>query len=388
MLGYGSVYDLLKLLMGVKATHVKSAWDNIREKLPPSVTSQKYQFDRKANGKVCRGAKFTPAASLDTLTEVVMLAPGQHAHKFRIQCIKLLRRVWEGDETLVDEIRANAAGASTSAPTPEEVLEQDSAASRAMVRRDASCTAVQRGIVWDDGDGAMVVAPSDIISTCGHQFLKVKSNELDAFVPAGYENVELFYILFHGFCTSLKMPLWELGCTKGYVNRSKDHRRTQFPTSRVTVLMATTGCPSRLIEDSAKTISFKTLLTKLDTNTETFFASKEVMLQRAQALYETNAHIVAKTFVDPELGLDAHPFVRPSCSSLADVVGMNENAEIVRIREETVRAQTAATLEHQTRQTKLDHEASIVKKKIDMLKELRVDGLITTQELMVELGKL
>ena len=57
------------------------------------------------------------------------------------------------------------------------------------------------------------------------------------------------------------------------------------------------------LEDPAKKSVFFDLLTKIDTKTEMFNASKNVMVQRVKELYGICAHVIADTFVDPELGL-------------------------------------------------------------------------------------
>jgi hypothetical protein len=382
MHGYGSVYDTLKLVMQ-SASHknMKREWGKVQERSSKLWILGKYQFDRCANGKVSQGAQYTPAADLETLGEIVMLAHGNAAHKFRLQCIKLLRRVWEGDESLVTEIRANAAtnaasadGASTSAPGPDDVptdAPTDAANGESALMRRSAWTPAQRGIAWDNNDGALTattIAPDDIVYVCGLQFLKVVRSDADAYVPVGFEHLQVFYIIFHGFCISRNMPLWELGWSADYEQRTTYHKRTPFPTSRLAVLMATTGLPSKLIETDAKKYQFNDALIKLDTNTETFFDTKEGMLQRAKELYSSSEHMISKTFVDPELGLDAHPFVRPKSSARAtDAGAVSETIELARMHEETVRKQQAL-------QAKLDQDTKIIQMMID--KEYSIDDII------------
>ena len=188
-------------------------------------------------------------------------------------------------------------------------------------------TARQRGVVWESGGDD---THDEVTVVFGHTLLKVVNPRLDMDVPPGFGHREVFYLLFHGLNTVLGVPLWELGCTQDMQDRmSKGHSRTPFPTARIVIMFATDKSPSKLIETPAKRTHFKDLLTKIDSNTEVFHASKAVTIQRVKDLYNKRAHMIVDTYVDTELGLDEHPF-----TGAKHALG---NAQLVMAREETVR---------------------------------------------------
>jgi hypothetical protein len=97
MLGYGSVYDLLKLVMQIgKVKKWKREWDAIAARWTPLSSLPVFQFDRNPAGKVKSRAQYTPATDLETLAEIVMLAHGNAAHIVSAHALaESLNGLWE-----------------------------------------------------------------------------------------------------------------------------------------------------------------------------------------------------------------------------------------------------------------------------------------------------
>lgn len=97
--GHGSVYDVLKLISGNSC--VQTTWRNMKDVVHELHNIQMYQFDG-------QGQRETPVAPVNTLIQIVWDCPGTAARAFRRQCADLIRRVFENDVTLADEIRSGA----------------------------------------------------------------------------------------------------------------------------------------------------------------------------------------------------------------------------------------------------------------------------------------
>ena len=94
--GFGSVYDVLKLVSG--NSNVRDAWTQMSAVVDSAYNWHHHKFpgERQRN---------TPVADVSTLIEIVWDCPGTVARAFRRQCADLIKRVFEGDETVINEIR-------------------------------------------------------------------------------------------------------------------------------------------------------------------------------------------------------------------------------------------------------------------------------------------
>ena len=96
-----SVLDVIKIVTDANNHHM--TWLRVQAQHPEVVTKiESFQFTG-------QGQQATPTADVATLIEIVNLLPGQRAASFRAKGAKILVRYLGGDETLVDEIRDNAA---------------------------------------------------------------------------------------------------------------------------------------------------------------------------------------------------------------------------------------------------------------------------------------
>jgi hypothetical protein len=99
--GYGSVYDVIKLVGGQANEH--QTFQNLQEKSSLHFLEglPKYLFAHRKHG--------TPVAPGPVLIELAMVVPERVARDFRARCCALLARVFAGDETLKAELDANRA---------------------------------------------------------------------------------------------------------------------------------------------------------------------------------------------------------------------------------------------------------------------------------------
>ena len=104
--GYGSVFDVLRLVPGNSCA--QATWRDMKEEVHDLHNLPTHKFSG-------QGQRNTPVAPLSTLIEIVWDCPGTAARTFRRKCADLIKRVFEGDETLVAEIRANNANSAHNA---------------------------------------------------------------------------------------------------------------------------------------------------------------------------------------------------------------------------------------------------------------------------------
>lgn len=106
--GQGNVWDVLKLVTG--NINVSVTWNTMKSIVDTDYVWNTYQFPG-------QGQHAAPVASLDTLIEIVMDCPGTVARAFRRQCAKLIRRMYECDETLAVIREGNTTLANETRPT-------------------------------------------------------------------------------------------------------------------------------------------------------------------------------------------------------------------------------------------------------------------------------
>jgi len=96
-----SVYDLIRVV--AKVDNPRQTYQALRDTFP-EVVCEKYNF--KFPGK---GQRETPVVSARGVVSIINLLPGQTAAAFRLRAADIVVRALGGDESLVAEIRANAA---------------------------------------------------------------------------------------------------------------------------------------------------------------------------------------------------------------------------------------------------------------------------------------
>ena len=107
--GYGSVFDVIKLVTLTKNPSV--TWARMKPLSPCYESCHSCEIPGSRQQE-------TPVAHVTTLIQIVWDCPGTTARAFRRQCADLIRRVFENDVTLADEIRAGAEASSSQANAP------------------------------------------------------------------------------------------------------------------------------------------------------------------------------------------------------------------------------------------------------------------------------
>ena len=226
--------------------------------------------------------------------------------RFEVEVCDLVTRYMRG-QLSITEIDATQALLTQFTEPIDDASVDEAERAPLSAKSSSALSARERGIVWGvdvpSSEYFARLSAEDIVMVFGHPYLRVITPTRDACIPPGFGHRQVFYILFRGFSVRTGLPLWELGCTNDLDRRLPEHARAPFPTARIAILIATTACAGKDIEDPAKKSIFADLLTKIDTKTEVFNASKDDMVQRVKELYGTCAHVIASTFVDHELGL-------------------------------------------------------------------------------------
>jgi len=102
-----SVYDLIAAVKGVPLEHARMDFSRIKDDHPIIATRcYVYKFPG-------RGNLTSPATDARGAICIINLLPGKRAAEFRLKAADIVVRALGGDETLVQEIRANAAAQAT-----------------------------------------------------------------------------------------------------------------------------------------------------------------------------------------------------------------------------------------------------------------------------------
>jgi len=102
-----SVYDLIAAVKGVPLEHARMAFSRIKDDHPVTSTlCRSYKFPG-------RGNLTRPVTDARGAICIINLLPGKRAAEFRLKAADIVVRALGGDETLVQEIRANAAAQAT-----------------------------------------------------------------------------------------------------------------------------------------------------------------------------------------------------------------------------------------------------------------------------------
>ena len=96
--GYGKVHDVIILCTGQNRDEARKTWSTLKKESEGKLLA--FIFPGSNGHK-------TPIASLKTLLEIVMIAPGKIAKTFRTHCAETLCRVFAGDPNLKPELDAN-----------------------------------------------------------------------------------------------------------------------------------------------------------------------------------------------------------------------------------------------------------------------------------------
>ena len=111
--GWGSVFDVIRLVTQHSSNNVAKDAKHIFKKINDSSVTSRGGEVTDFDEDVTKKYKFfltrddTPVAPYHVLIQVVWACPGEFAKRFVRQCAKLICRIFAGDETLVDGIRAN-----------------------------------------------------------------------------------------------------------------------------------------------------------------------------------------------------------------------------------------------------------------------------------------
>lgn len=164
-----SVYDLIAAVKGVSDDAARMDFWSI-ENDHPDVEESVIYF--KSPG---RGQRETPVTDARGAICIINLLPGKRAAEFRLKAADIVVRALGGDETLVQEIRANAA---TQATLPEDppmrlfgqTVEAESARKRSLDDDDDELFEMRkRRAVMEERD-ALVVAEQSLVATRIHGF--------------------------------------------------------------------------------------------------------------------------------------------------------------------------------------------------------------------------
>lgn len=110
-----SVLDVIRVMTG--GEYYRKTWVRVQEHYTAIMEKcHTFQFPG-------QGQNPTPVADVATIIEIINVLPGHRAAKFRASGAKVLVRVLGGDETLVDEIRENAARMEALRNAPADVIQ-------------------------------------------------------------------------------------------------------------------------------------------------------------------------------------------------------------------------------------------------------------------------
>ena len=323
--GWGSVYDVIRLV-------TKHGDNNIaKDKVKifgdiDGIFGGSSRPEVPAKYKFCGTSDETLVAPYHFLLEVVWACPGTFATQFKRWCAKFICRAFAGDETVVEEIRVNreALQVNDRADLVIDIPEAGSVDSGGggatsshetqlgqLVGRadDIDVEGVRRGIVYNINDANVTRSQDSTVLVSSHHFLAVRNTELDFFVSPQFGSRNVFYINFVGFELELELPMFEFGYTKDFIERQKGRGKHGFVTSRAQVIFSTGDGNPRLVEDNAKNF-FKPFMSKVGSNTEVFFCTKEIMYSRTLNLFHVCSNIIKETWIDAALKLPPFPKLR------------------------------------------------------------------------------
>jgi hypothetical protein len=275
--GYGSVYDVIRMVTGKDANQAGETWRNVANKAdqdgsliyPGWKNLPKAQFDGMRQRE-------TPVAPLKTLLQIVQVVPGVPAAQFRIHCSEMLCRVFAGDPNLEVDLAQNRSELTPqdrrdllrevpgAAPVDDALMVNghvhDSELSTSLTQ---SASPTLPAIAFDGNDGCNVFPPECLFHIAGNAIFKTEGLKMlkAGDVPPGFGSTQVFYVQYHGAMVSNGKSLFKVGWSDDYGRRAKDNCTVLGP-GAIVALVECGLFHSKKAEDAAKT-QFKSMMTNI-----------------------------------------------------------------------------------------------------------------------------
>lgn len=111
----GSVFDVIKMVLGCDASSANTAFRRLKEDFPESGAGAGAAWPTLTKLRINGKGQLTPVADAKTLVEIVFLLPGRIARDFRRKSAAKVCRLLGGDSTLISEIEQRRAQLQSSA---------------------------------------------------------------------------------------------------------------------------------------------------------------------------------------------------------------------------------------------------------------------------------